>query len=83
MQMIELYDNQISDIIPDEYLQNNKYIRIKKLIERIVPKEMKVKIDKMLTDLGYKGKTQGNQGYIMIDGKPTIGTKADGLQNKK
>lgn len=76
--VIELYDEKVADIIPDEILKNDKYLRIKKLIARILPTPMKRTIDTMLKQMGYyKRSKKGNQGYVILSGKPTIGKKVN------
>lgn len=69
---IEAYDEMVADIIPDTVLQNKKYIRIKKIVARLLPLSMKKQIDKLLDNLGYLKQSEGNKGYIIKDGKPTI-----------
>ena len=73
--VIELYDEEVADVIPEEVQKNDKYIRIKKLIARILPASMKRTIDNILRNMGYyqRSKNGGNQGYVILHGKPTIG----------
>lgn len=76
--VIELYDDKVADIIPEEVMKNEKYVRIKKLIARILPASMKRTIDTMLKQMGYyKRSEQGNKGYVILNGKPTIGKKVN------
>ena len=49
---IEIFDKQISDIIPEEYWK--KISKIKRMVEHNISPAMKEKLDAVLENQGYK-----------------------------